>query len=177
MANAQEVELAPPIREKIYPFLEKPEMGEEVLPGFGDGSNCHGTALFTLDAEDLLLFGQKPPRGIEHGSEEDCFFLPVDCTRPGYVGRIFMKRRLTDRRYVEEIEKKPYAIVAFFDWKQMLCHTGVYLGNYSCRDMLFHQSNTGEFFGMTEVETYARLNMGKHYSVKYFMPKLRKTQT
>ena len=146
-----------PFRERIEPLLAMPELGENILEGFDDGSNCHGTSLYVLDVERSLLVGSEPPRGIEHGARNDGFFLPEDASRPGFVGRFFMKRRLNDTRYFEETRKMPYTIVAFFDFREGLSHSGLYLGEYSGRDMIFHQKDIKHPFELSDVDTYASL--------------------
>jgi len=93
LTHAPAIELVSPFRERIEPLLAKPELGEIIFPEFNgglDGSNCHGTSLFVFDAENLVSYGRELVRGVESGHEQDCFFLPRDRSRPGFVSKGLM---------------------------------------------------------------------------------------
>lgn len=116
---------------RIMPLVRNPELGERpygfrliALAGETPGkfSNCHGTTLYVLGE--------------------------VDAGRPEFASVEEMLRFLD--RSCDEVDKAG-EIVSFWQDRE-LCHTGVYIGDFEGRPVLFHQGDTGTRFSLNWVD-------------------------
>ncbi len=173
-----------PLRARILPLLENPFLGTEEISRHSNlYSNCHGTTIHVVGADQLLIREQSTgviPTPAE--GESRLLALLKSSRRPGYCASHYMKWFLSKRCTAVD-QPSPGDIVAFwahrpsaqlFGRDQLpLEHTAIYIGSVGEQQVIFHQHDHRDPFETVTItdylqsETYhaAKMNFFHHQPV------------